>query len=224
MKKLTYFLFLFSILAIGQDGFIEVEVRDSVRINPKSFVYEVFVDDSKFLRYQENGTRNDTEARAKLNEKYRELGSILKSKGYQISDLNKKNYELQSYVGFLNLGYAVRLKNAEELDQLLIELKKLDFVRASIGEFELPEESVSSKKLFKKLMEKASLKAKTIAELSKLKLGRVIEFREVPEINNFNFNLMDIYLTSQEKRTFGTNNGTLYAQKWKAVIIKFAAE
>ncbi|MEW7278516.1 hypothetical protein ABW636_07960 [Aquimarina sp. 2201CG1-2-11] len=225
MKKLTYFLFLLSTLAISQNnGFIEVEVRDSIRIDPISFIYEISIDDSKFLRYEEDGTRNDIEARKKLNEKYVELGSFLKSGGYQTKNLNKQNYELHSYVGFLKLGYAVKLKSAEELDKLLTELKKLDFVRASIGEFELPEESVSNKRLFKKLMEKAFSKAKTIAELSKLKLGRIVEFKEVREIDNISFNLMDIYVKSQEKRTIGNTNGTLYALSWKAAVIKFVVE
>lgn len=224
MKKLTYAFLLFSTIVIGQNGFIQVEVRDSIRIDPISFTYEIYVDDSKFLRYAEDGTRNDDEARNKLQEKYKELGTILRSKGYQIKNLNKENYELHSYVGFINLGYSVTLKNTKELDTLLVELKKLDFVRASMGDFELPDESISDKRLFKKLIEKASQKATTIATLSKLKLGRVIEFKEVPEIDNLTFNIMDMYVKPQTKRTFGGKQGVVYTQKWKTVLIKFVAE
>ncbi len=223
MKKIVFVTLLFSALMHGQSKFIEIEVRDSIRIQPLSFEYHIVVDDSRIVRYEEDGTRNDKEARVKLIEKYKELGEFLKTKGYQFRNLNRDNYEIMSYVGFAKMGYAVILKNANELDQLSQELKYLDYIRASLGEFELPDEDELEKRLFKKLLDKAQRKAETIAELSQMKLGRILEFREVPEIDNLSFNIMDIYVANKMRGEFDSQNGDLLAQRWKAIMVKYEA-
>ncbi|WP_109435328.1 SIMPL domain-containing protein [Aquimarina sp. AU119] len=224
MKNIFYTLFLITSLGYSQSGFIEVEIRDSIKIKPLSFEYNVTIDDSRFLRLSQDGEKNEKEARAKMNQKFNELGVFLKSKSYQFRILHNENYEIHSYIGFMKSGYAVKINNIIDLNTLTAELKTMDYIIASIGEMEYEEELKSEKRLFKKLINKAKEKAETIAELSGLKLGRIIEFKEVPEIHNITFNIMDIYTTSQERKEFGMEKGNLFGQKWKAVIVKFATK
>jgi len=224
MKKILYLVLLVTTFGFAQNGFIEIEVKDSIRVKPIKLEYNVQINDSKFLKYDEKSGVNQDSTKIKMLEKYKELELFFKSKKYNIRPLNNSNYQIHSYIGFWKYGYSVILENSEDLQKLTSELKNLDYITGSLGEIEYEESELLEKRLFNKILIKAKNKATMIAELSGLKLGRIIEFKESKEIDDFNLNIMDIYINASQGRKLSINKNIIFGQKWKTVVIKFKAE
>lgn len=224
MKKILYLVLLVTTFGFGQNGFIEIEVKDSIRVKPIKLEYNVQINDSKFLKYDEKGGVNQDSTKIKMSEKYKELELFLKSKKYNIRPLNNSNYQIHNYIGFWKYGYAVILENSEDLQKLTSELKILDYITGSLGDVEYEESELLEKRLFNKILIKAKNKATMIAELSGLKLGRIIEFKESKEIDDININIMDIYINASHGRKLNMNKNIIFGQKWKTVVIKFKTE
>lgn len=224
MKNILYLALIVTTFGFGQNGFIEIEVKDSIRVKPIKLEYNVQINDSKFLKYDDKSGVNQDSTKIKMSEKYKDLEMFLKSKKYNIRPLNNSNYQIHSYIGFWKYGYAVTLENSEDLEKLTSELKNLDYITGSLGEIEYEENELLEKRLFNKILIKAKNKATMIAELSGFKLGRIIEFKESKEIDDININIMDIYINASQNRKLNMNENIDFGLRWKTVVIKFKAE
>ncbi|MET2986129.1 SIMPL domain-containing protein [Aureibaculum conchae] len=224
MKILLSILLLTSSLCISQTGFIEIEVRDTIQLKPIKFEYNVQISDSKFLRFNEKGGVSKDSSKVLLKEKYKELGTFLKNKKYEIRPSTNANYQIHDYIGFWKYGYVITLEQASDLQKLTSELKELDYITGSLGQMEYANEEKAEERLFKKLLDKARKKASTIAKLSDLKLGKIIEFHEVREVDNMAYNMLDMYAVAQRNKKWQSGNNELYGQKSKAIVVKFLAE
>ena len=224
MRKTLYLLLFVASYSFAQNGFIEIEIKDSIRIKPIKFEYNVQIGDSKFRNYDSKTGSNQDSTKLKMNEKYEELESFLNKGKYKIRPLNNSKYQIHDYVGFWKYGFAVELETSKDLEKLTTELKRLDYITGSIGEIEYDENVLSEKRLVKKILVKAKEKANMIAELTGLKLGRIIEFREGKATENLDMNIKDIYLTLARNRQWDVNKNTLFGYKWKKVIIKFETQ
>ncbi|KZS40608.1 hypothetical protein AWE51_06575 [Aquimarina aggregata] len=218
MKKILYLILLLTNIGFAQNGFIEIKVKDSIRLKPVKFEYNVQISESKFL------SSDKDLAKSKMQEKYEQLELFLRNRKYKIRPLNNSEFQIHDYVGFWKYGFAVELSNSKELENLTTELKKLDFIKASIGEIEYENPELSEKKLFSKLLKKAKEKGKMIAELTGQKLGNIIELKESKESDNLNVNIKDIYLASLRNKDFGVVKNQLFGQKWETIIVKFSAK
>lgn len=218
MKKILYLILLLTNIGFAQNGFIEIKVKDSIRLKPVKFEYNVQISESKFL------SSDKDLAKSKMQEKYEQLELFLRNRKYKIRPLNNSEFQIHDYVGFWKYGFAVELSNSKELENLTTELKKLDFIKASIGEIEYENPELSEKKLFSKLLKKAKEKGKMIAELTGQKLGNIIELKESKESDNLNVNITDIYLASLRNKDFGVVKNQLFGQKWETIIVKFSAK
>ncbi len=224
MKTLIAILLFTTSFCFSQSGFIEIEVRDSIRIKPIKLEYNVQISDSKFLRFNDSGKVSKDNSKLKIKEKYQELEVFLKNKKYKIHPLNNSNYQIHDYIGFWKYGYAITLEKTEDLQKLISELKELDYITGSLGKMEFSDEEKSEERLFLKLLNKAKRKAMTIAKLSDLRLGKIVEFREVREVDNMTYNILDTYFVSQQNSKLNSTNKVLYSQKSKAIVVKFLAE
>ena len=194
MKKILYLLFFTISLSFGQNGFIEIEIKDSIRLKPVKFEYNVQMSESKFIRHDMKTGFNQDSTKLIMNEKYKELEMFLMKRKYKIRPLNNSKYQIHQYVGFWKYGFAVELQNSNDLEKLTSELKTLDYISGSVGEIDYDENELSEKRLVQKILDKAKVKANMIAEMTGLKLGRIIEFKEVKGIENLDVNIKDIYL------------------------------
>ncbi len=228
MKKTTLlFTLLLSTLSFSQQGFIEVEVRDSIKLKVSKFEYLIeIVQNSEDLYANDNINVVDT--RNKIKEKTRlqkiELEKFLNKNNYTYR-LPENGYLINNNSLFNDKSFIITLKSKAEINKVRKDFKKFNYINISLKEtlFEnkLETQLEAEKRLFKKLIEKATKKASMIAELSRLKLGKIIEFKEVKEIDNLSFNIMDLYITSQSNlNTKGVN----YINNYKAIVIKFIAK
>lgn len=225
MKNLFYLVLFISSLGFSQTGYIEIEVRDSIKLKPISLEYNIQIDDSKFIVYNNEKEVNQYSTKIKVTEKCNELKSFLKAKNYKIHPLSNNKYQIHNYLGFWKNGYVVTLEKPEGLQKLTSELKSIDYISGSIGEIEYEENEIVEKRLLSKIIEKGKTKAKIIADLSGLKLGKLIEFKEGKELDELNLNFLDITVNriSKQQELIMSKNG-LFGQKWKTVTLKFIAK
>ncbi|WP_160112288.1 SIMPL domain-containing protein [Aquimarina sp. AU58] len=223
MNKIIYLFILTINITFAQNGFIEIEVKDSIRIKPINFEYNVQISESKFNNLEFAKTSKDS-AKFKMQEKYKELESFLLKKKYKIRPLNNSEYQIHEYVGFWKLGFAVKLKNSKELEELTTELKTLDYITGSIGEIEYGNSELYEKRLFTKILKKAKRKGQMVAELIGQKLGKIVELKEGKEAENISVNIRDVYLSALQQKKWDVNKNILFGQEWKTVIVKYTTE
>lgn len=224
MKKIIYLFILIANFGFGQSGFIELEIKDSIRMKPINFEYNVQISESKFNRYDKNGEIGKDSAKIKMQEKYKELELFLENKNYKIRPLNNSEFQIHDFVGFWKLGFAVELKTSKQLEKLTTELKTLDYITGSVGEIEYGDRELEEERLFSKILEKANKKAQMIASLTGQKLGKIIEVREGKEVDNISVNIKDIYLSALQNKNWDVNKNIIFGQEWKTVVIKFSTE
>jgi choline kinase len=87
------------------------------------------------------------------------------------------------------------------------------------------EDSIYDKKIFSKLIEKATAKAIILADLAELKLNGIVEVKEVKKSEDFfeRISQMDITATFLEKNKQILENGLFYVEYSKSLLIKFEA-
>lgn len=224
MNKIIYLFILITNFGFGQSGLIEIEIKDSVRMKPINFEYNVQISESKFNRYDENGAIGKDSAKIKMQEKYKELELFLENKNYKIRPLNNSEFQIHDFMGFWKLGFAVELKTSKQLEKLTTELKTLDYITGSVGGIEYGDKELDEKRLFSKILEKANRKAKMIASLTGQKLGKIIEVREGKEVDNISVNIKDVYLSALQNKNWDVNKNIIFGQEWKTVVIKFSTE
>jgi len=221
MRKIIYLLLFVASYSFAQNGFIEIEIKDSIRMKPLKFEYNIQIGDSQFRNFDSKTGIGHDSIKLKMNRKFDELKRFLNKKEYKIRPLNNSKYQIHDYVGFWKYGFAVELETSKDLEKLTSELKTLDYITGSIGEIEFNDNVLSEKRLVKKILEKAKVKANMIAELTELKLGRIIEFKEGKGIGNLDVNIKNVYLALAQNRQWDVNKNNLFGYKWKTVIIKF---
>ncbi len=222
---LVVYLLLSNVYIFSQTGFIEVEVRDTIKLKTSKLEYLIEIPQNQDYIY-DNNENNVVETRKKIREKTRqqvtEIEQFLKEKSYDYR-LPENGYLINNNSFFQTKSFIVTLKNKNEINKVRKDFEKFDYVNISFRKtlFESNSETEIEKRLFKKLIDKARRKASMIAQLSDLKLGKIIEFKEVEEIDNLNFNFMDFYILS--KKNPQNSSQVIYSSTQKAIVVKFAA-
>ena len=223
MKKI-FFVFLFTAtFGFSQSGFIEVEVRDTIRLNPSKICYNITINRSDLYQPEAGKTYDPVEAKNKTNSKLDEIKKFLESYNYTFNKIGESNYQINNSLSSWKNGFVVTASNVKELEKLSRGLKQFDFIDATISKVDRIENSYSDERLFEKLINKAKLKAKTIAQISNLNVGKIIEVKEVKEIDNMNFSVLDMIITSKGSSSFDDTT-KFYGVRSKALIVKFLAE
>lgn len=227
MKKLILItLFFISAISFAQSKFIEVEVRDTIMLEPSRFEYVISIRDFEVdtSAVVTPDAYNPQAMKQKYDQKAEEIKKVLKSKKYAFRDLRDSNYELNSMSFYSENGFVVRLKNIEDLRNLKKILSGYNYVTGSVGEIFYDDENSAEQILIKKLIERALRKAMLIASQSDLKLGKILEVKEVKEVDNFTFNIMDMYISSGKRNRLNAEDGSLKSTRSKAMMVKFAVE
>ncbi|WP_299673148.1 hypothetical protein [uncultured Tenacibaculum sp.] len=222
---LVVYLLLSNIYIFCQTGFIEVEVRDTIKLKASKLEYSIEIPQNQDYIY-DNNENNIAETRKKIKEKtkqqVKEIEQFLKKENYNYR-LPENGYLVNNNPLFQTKSFIITLKNKTEITKVKKDFEKFDYVNISFREafFQSDSETEIEKRLFKKLIEKATKKASMIAQLSNLKLGKIIEFKEIKEIDNLNFSFMDLYILS--KKNPKSSSQIIYSSTQKAIVVKFAA-
>jgi hypothetical protein len=234
MKKLLFAL-LFANVCLAQ-GFIEVEVRDTIVLKPVAFIYEigfaerydeVYAADTVAVAYEPETymakSRNDKK-NAELR-KTKELEDFLKKNKYTYE--LSKTYDIGNpygYGGGNGKNFLVTLKTKAALDKLTEEVEQHENWSGSLSDIDYGNQEHLEGKILDKLLKKAKTKASTIAGLTGQKLGPIIEFRELKQSDNLNYTVTDLILNTRKKNVRDFFKQGLDGELSKAAIIKFKAD
>ncbi|HSD13585.1 MAG TPA: SIMPL domain-containing protein [Flavobacterium sp.] len=234
--KNTKILFAFVLLTLSfvsysQNGFIEIEVRDSVKLKPISIDYILSVEEnyeeeavSALEEVSEDSKSDELKAKAQEKIKLNNLETFLKKNKYKYISLTDSSFETgnKSRVYFEG-GYSVTVSSVEELKKLTTEIKKMQDIAGYVGTVKYEEPNIYEDQLLKSLLEKAKIKAQKIATLANINLGKIIEIREVKEVDNSSYNFFQqiMKLSGKNKHNLVNSFTNNYV---KALVIKFKAE
>ncbi|TCI84997.1 hypothetical protein [Tenacibaculum sp. M341] len=223
-KGILVITLLVSIFTYSQTGFIEVEVRDSIKLKASKYEYLIEITQNNDYLYSNDNT-DVIATRKKIKEKTvlqkKEIEAFLKEKNYKYR-FPENLYLINNNSLFDDKSFVITVFNSSEINKLRTDFKQFDYINIRLIEtlYEPKDEGEAEKRLFKKLIKKATEKASMIAALSGLKLGKIIEFKEVKEIDNLTFNIMDVYAMSKRNN----NSTSLVHVDSKAIVVKFAAK
>ncbi|GGB78528.1 hypothetical protein GCM10007424_18340 [Flavobacterium suaedae] len=226
-KILLIFTFLVSFGSFSQEKFIEVEVRDTITLKPIKFEYIISINSPQGV-FDEEGNYNQDFIENYKEEKKAELKKLLKLKKYDFKVTDDSSFEINS--GYVHLvpddDFTVTVYSLEGLEKLRDELKVLDYISARVGniQYEGEGDKEFERKLLKKLIDEAKDKAGYIASLSGLKLGNIVEVKEVKEIDGFSFNMMSLLSAIPTKSMTSFQDDNFQGSLFKAMVVKFAVE
>lgn len=228
MKKiLVVFALLVSFNSFCQEKFIEVEVRDTITLKPIKFEYIISINSPQGV-FDEEGNYNQDFVENYREEKKAEFKKLFKSKKYDFEVTEDSNFEINSnYVPLVpDDDFTVTVYSLEELEKLRDELKVLDYISTRVGniQYEGENDKEFERKLLKKLIDEAKDKAGYIASLSGLKLGNIVEVKEVKEIDGFSFNMMSLLSTIPTRSLTSFHDDNFQDSLFKAMVVKFAVE
>jgi hypothetical protein len=233
MKKLLFTL-LFANMCFAQ-GFIEVEVRDTLMMKPVAFVYEIAL--AERYNYDEPApadtvavayepeiayARSKNDGKNAETRKINDLENFLKKNKYTYEPT--KNYDIGNAYGY-GIGhqksFLVKLKNKQALDKLSTEVEKMEEWTGSISDIDYGNPENIEAELMQKLLKKAKTKAIMIAGMTEQKLGPIIEFRELKASDNLNYSVVDLILNTRKKSPRDFFKESLNGELSKTVIVRF---
>jgi len=231
---LAFALFTLSLTTYSQNGFIEIEVKDSVKLKATSIEYIVSLEEDYDLyavdeeEVVEDVKSNELKTKAAQKIKLNNVETFLKNQKYKYVSLADSSFETNNKTKLLfnsnDLGFSVTVSSVEELKKLSGEIKKMDGISGTIGTVKYEDQSVYNDQLIKSIIEKSKSKAQNIAKFANLTLGKIIEIREIKEVDNASYNFFEMIMKLQTKNKFNMYSNSFDHNYVKAMIVKFKAE
>lgn len=219
MKKIIAFITALICTGVfAQQGFIEIEVSDTITMKPKSMDYQVTINADTFIDYSTDDYDIDPDKlKVEMDEKMMELSLFLSKKKYSFKELtgNKEPLYKPYYV---DKGYLIHANNQAELDKIMADLKTLDYISGSVKNIDYGDESPYEEELLKRLVAKANKKAKLLATQTGLTLGKIIEIKEGNKPENM-FESMAVL-----SRLYDQSNDNVFGTLTRTLVIKYIAE
>lgn len=213
----------------AQNGFIEIEVRDSVSLKAISYEYTIVavqdyavdIDD-----YEADENINKMKSNNKEKMALSTVETFLKNNKFTFESLNDANYSIGSNkygYDFTSEGFKVFVNSVSDLKKITNELKGTSGISGSVTKVNYEENSKYEDVLLKKIIEQSKVKAQKIASLSGLTLGKIIEVKESKESSGDSF--MNIMMQLQR---LGKNNWPATDMEStslsKSFVVKFKAD
>ena len=213
----------------AQNGFIEIEVRDSVSLKAISYEYTIMavqdyavdIDD-----YEADENINKMKSNNKEKMALSTVETFLKNNKFTFESLNDANYSIGSNkygYDFTSEGFKVFVNSVSDLKKITNELKGTSGISGSVTKVNYEENSKYEDVLLKKIIEQSKVKAQKIASLSGLTLGKIIEVKESKESSGDSF--MNIMMQLQR---LGKNNWPATDMEStslsKSFVVKFKAD
>lgn len=223
MKKYLTIIFLMGfVLGMAQNGYIEVEVRDTFALKPMSYEYLVGLDDTDVYAFEAAETYNPKKEKERKAKAFKALKQKLTDLGVSFVLDHSDSYIIQPSMEMYS-DLKIKVDTEQELKELVQKLATIEGLRGSLGIIQYKESSVQEDELLELLIRKAQAKAQKIAALTGQKLGKVISVAEVPETDETNLNIMDTYLVALGSGSKSFSYLTGYGSMSKALIVRFSA-
>ena len=215
---MKYFCFLVVLLgtALSTYGqrFIEVSVSDSVLLKPKRITFGIRLTEalpdgySDILKLSHDAGQDEYKA-DQIAEKQKTLNKFLATNKIAYYEKPADNLSLDAFKSQL-ATYYVDVKSVAEGQELLRKLTSFDGIKSGVMEITYDKQEATERALLQRIITKAKKDADLLAALSGVKLGAILEIKEVPDpgyysslpLNNWhdNYELM-MYMKSPEFRT-----------------------
>ncbi|WP_420400269.1 hypothetical protein [Flagellimonas sp.] len=219
MKRLPLLFLLISTIGISQEKFIEVLVKDTIVLKPKSFEYLLkgdFVYD-----FGEESTKERTEKIMKSNKRVLEF---IKRNSLQFEE-NQINLVLAAFSGIQPISYTVFVPNIIEKEIFLEKVEQTNGLDYSLIKTNYEQNESTEERIYKKLLEKADKRAERLGKIKNLKIGDLIEISETKASETVFSSFMEKLLESGDTAldvttTFINDKGVLR----KSISVKYSVE
>lgn len=209
---------LLSFASFAQNKFIEVQVTDTITLKPLSYRCDVYGSYSDTMSIAIDYDKYDPAAEQKKEkDKFKDLKKFLEKKKYKVNLFEEAGNSLGNTAYYSGNGLTVIANNETEV-QKLRELLTTKEVEMYASPYKYADEQKSEDLLIKKLMDKAKVKAASMALHSGLKVGKIIEVKE-DSANNLSSS------ANYYRDTYGMGNYDPYTSSMvKSIVVKFSAE
>lgn len=230
-SKLLFVLIslLFSTIFYAQNGFIEIEVTDSISLKAISYEYTITAENNYGMVIEEDYEDDENINKMKSDNKEKmalaTIENFLKNNNFKYESLDKNNYNINSNKFGFNSdsnGFKVFVTTTADLKKIATELKGAERISGSVSKVNYEDSKNFEDALIKSAIDKGKLKAQKIASFSGLTLGKIIEIKE-----NENFMGNDFFSMIKSLQKLGKNwfqNDVESKSYSKSYIIKFKAE
>lgn len=228
-RLLTLSLLLNCNLFYAQNGFIEIEVSDSISLKAISYEYTILAENDFQIDeddYEADENINKMKSKNKEKMALSIIENFLKSNNIIFELLTETNYSIGSTkygYEFSPDGYKVFVSTINDLKKIATELKGAEGISGSVTKVNYEESSKYEDALLKKIINQSRGKAEKIALLSGLTLGKIIEVKESKESGDESFISIMSQLQRRGKNSWPRANieSTMYS---KSFTIKFKAD
>jgi len=204
----------------AQQKFIEVMVKDTIRLNPISYEFEV--SSSMKFRFNFENPDGEKEYSSKLRASEEKIATQLKNWNYDFTPTQNPNahYDLEITD---KKGFMVKLNNESDKEKFLKHMKEIG-ANFHMADVEYENKKPKDMEMYARLLKKAQEKAELIANLGELKLGEVLEISESKSELSLISSFVENYTYS---RTSGTTSTSFTFNKGvyeKSILVKYAVE
>jgi|GEM_PF-2092647 len=247
MKNIFFITILFiSLVSFGQNKFIEVEVTDTISLQPLRFQCNLYLDtysyDDVVVEVEPvsiDGAADATPAEAvvaednydaydplaaeeKAKNKLQMFKMLLESNKFRVEPLNESKTKFSERRGSTTYGYTIIVSSDQELQRLRNLVANRVDVTASVVVLEYADELKAEEQLIKKLINKAKVRATAIGANSGLKVGKILEVKEGKRSSEIS--VSELYTQILKMGNYGQENNDLGGSITKTFVVKFAAE
>jgi hypothetical protein len=220
---------LSSTLFYAQNGFIEIEVTDSISLKAISYEYTITAENSYGVVVEEDYEADENINKMKSDNKEKmalaNIENFLKNNKFNYESLDKNNYNINSNkfgFNFDSNGFKVFVNSTADLKKIATELKGAEGITGTVSKVNYEDSKNYEDALIKSTIDKGKVKAQKLALSSGLTLGKIIEIKE-----NENFMGDDFFSMIKSLQKLGKNwfqNDVESKSYSKSYIIKFKAE
>ena len=225
MKKIILILSLFiSLTSIAQNEYIEIEVRDTITLKATGYEYLFSVKDVEPYNFNEDEDYDSDDKEKRLDENFKKLEKLLKSKNYSFKDLEASNYNVNDGFAITRGLLSVKVNTIQELNKLKKLAKSEKYITGTLGNLEYENEKEAEEQLIKKLIDKAKAKANMIALYSGLKIKKIVTVKEVKQIDEMNLAFTEVLLNYRKVQKSFASGDDLSAILTKSMVVKFSVK
>lgn len=231
LKTLLTLITLFSsTLFYAQNGFIEIEVTDSISLKAISYEYTISTEKDYYgvveeVDYEADENINKMKSENKEKMALTNAETFLKNNKFKYESLENSNYNINSTRFGFNLdtnGFKVFVSSIADLKKIATELKGAEGITGTISKVNYEDSKSFEDALIKSVIDKGKVKAQKIASFSGLTLGKIIEIKEKDSFAGDDF--MSMIQSLQKLGKNWLENNVLSKSYSKTYIIKFKAE
>lgn len=223
MHKFTiYFVLLIANLIWSQNGFIEVEVTDTVHLKPKSFEYMITINPLIFT--EKYGFHSAKDIQPALDQKEKELEKLLKEQHFEFRIKYDPSNTVSGFPEFYATKFYIKINSPNHFKTIIRPLNRLNYIEGKIENISYSDKEQSEILLTEKLIQKAHRKAEFLAKQANLTLGQLTGVRKKYPETGWDFNVYDTYFVMDEVTTTSISEDDDESTLTQTLIVKYVTK